>query len=260
MKLNAMAIGPRDLSAGSSFLLTSFSNTQLLSANLLHKDTGVPVFNRYTILDIGNKKIGVIGLTENHKNLLDSYTFSDTQETLRDVLNLIQHKSDFLILLSNLPTQQNREIAQEFKEIQLIISADKSRGKIKPVSINNSIITQTVNRGKQLGFFQLELGLGKKWSQNFKSIIKTTNDKLISIEWQIKRANSLNAKKMGNKQISTEKLIINKKELSDQLVQLEKEQTISINNGLDSNFSYSSYRLNQSIKEKEAIKQLLKTK
>lgn len=260
MRLNAIAIGPRDLSAGSNFLLTSFSNTQLLSANLLYKETKAPVFDRYTISDMGNKKIGIIGLTENHKELLDNFAFADTQETLSEVLSLIQHKCDFIILLSNLSIQNNKEIAKEFTDIQLIISADKSKGTIRPFSINNTIITQTISRGKHLGFFQLELGLDKIWSKNFKGSIKTINDKLVHIELQIKRANSLNSKRPQDKQIPMEKLIHLKKELGAQVVLLEEEQTTSINNGFDSSFDYSFHKLNQNIKEKEAIKKLLQNK
>ena len=258
MKLNVLAIGPKDLSAGSPFLLNAFSNIQPLSANLLHKGTDTPVFNRYSFLDVGDKKIAVIGLTENHKDLLDKYSFSDTHETLREILELIQFKSNFVILLSNLPTSQNEAIAKNFQDIQLIISSDKSRGSIKSLPIENSIIVQTINRGKQLGFFQLELGSNKKWSQNFKDNLKITTDKLTGIDWQIKRANRINAKNPVDRQIPTEKLLTIKKELIDKIAQLEKQQALSIKEGLDSYFNCNFYKLNQRIKEKETVKNILK--
>lgn len=260
MKLNAMAVGPKDLSAGSAFLLNSFSSTQPLSANLLNKQTGVPVFKRYILLDVGNLKVGVIGLTESHRDLLENYIFLNTQTSLRDVLEIIQPEADFVVLLSNLPTPQNEEIAKEFHDIQLIISSDNSKGMIKSRSVNNSLIVQTINRGKQLGLLQLEVGTDKRWSPDFKSLIKSTSDQLAGVDWQIKRANSLNTKNPAEKQIPTEKLLSRQIELNKKIDQLGKDQSLSREEGLDSTFNCTFYKLHKDIKEKDSINQLFKTR
>lgn len=186
MGFAAVAVGPYDLGAGLDFLLQSKrQGFPWMSANLLDGD-GTPLFGPSTIHTLGSSRIGLIGLTGKTANLPPTVQLADYREVLQQEINRLSKKCKFLILLSSLTREENRKIIQNFPSIHVIISAQKNRGNV-PARLNgNTILTQTMSKGKYQGVLTITPGTGSQWEKK-KVSLATLENRLGSYDWQISR-------------------------------------------------------------------------
>jgi 2',3'-cyclic-nucleotide 2'-phosphodiesterase (5'-nucleotidase family) len=162
MGYDAVAVGPLDLAAGAEFLKTQDKPAfPWISANLLNTDNH-PVFRPFIIKHTDQSTTGIIGLTGTTSLPANLHT-GDWQTILPAQLQILAKKCNHIILLSNLPEKENYEIARQYPEIRIIISADPQFSNLSPVINNSTLITQTAQQGKYLGRLGIEWGNTSKW-------------------------------------------------------------------------------------------------
>ncbi len=166
MGYDAVAVGPRDLSAGIDFLKSeTMRHFPWISANLLDSNKA-PVFHPWLIKKKDGIKIGFIGLTKALPTPLTRFHVADWQKILPPILHTLSSKCDHIILLSNLNNGENYRIAKQYPMIDIIISADARVGNLGPLLNNNSLITQAASRGKYMGNLAIWWGKSRKWDLN----------------------------------------------------------------------------------------------
>lgn len=190
MGYDAVAVGPLDLVAGIDFLKNQHSaHFTWISANLVNADNS-PVFKPFIIKKTGQSKTGIIGLTHRTTFLPSDLHIVDWQTILPKLLQKLSKECDHIILLSNLPEKENVEIAQAYPDIRVILSADLQFGNLSPVLNNNTLITQTANRGQYLGLLNIEWGSGSRWEFDLEKQLSVLNSKIDAINRKIQRIES----------------------------------------------------------------------
>jgi len=188
MGYDAVAISSHDLKAGMSF----FSQSQgmgfpWVSVNVFDT-SGKHLFKPHIIKTIGKIRIGIIGLTANIQHSDKNIIINDWQESLQSEIDKISNTTDLIILLSELALSQNKVISQKHPEIDIIISAEKSRGNLSPQIVGNALITQTHDRGRYLGKLSLSYHHEGEWRvNNRQQMQKSLKNRINSVEWQLKQ-------------------------------------------------------------------------
>ncbi len=108
--------------------------TKYVSANLLDVKTGKPLFDPYVIKDYGNMRIGVIGLLRDAdfpatSSLVDTTVMkvTPTTEAAQKYLPDLMRKTDAVILLCELPTDDIDSLVKQFPDIDIVISTGALR-------------------------------------------------------------------------------------------------------------------------------------
>ncbi|MDH3349864.1 MAG: hypothetical protein OEM02_17385, partial [Desulfobulbaceae bacterium] len=219
MGYTCSAVSRFDLASGIDYLLDTSRNKALpwLSMNLSEAQHDVLPFKPYIIKEVGGIKIAILGLTDDLnkslKNQLTGYKIKKWEDTLPAVLEEIKDRTDMTILLSNYPYKNNEKIAQQFNNIHLIIQSGSNNANIPPRLINNTLITQTMSKGKYLGKMSINWTPSQKWGRGKISLLNTAQSKLREINWQIKTMANIHP---------ASRLTTNKRY---QLLLKEKEQT-----------------------------------
>lgn len=211
MGYDAVAISASDIKNGEEFLEETLNEGfPWVSANLVDMN-GEPVSKPYVIKKINSLNIAIIGLTE-PINSSSKYSTLDYAKPLTGVLKQLTSKSDIIILLSNLQAMVNQVIADQFPEIDILISSDKALGKMAPKVVNNTLITQTSSRGKYLGKIDIEWNSGDTWyNQRLLPLSELTKRKT-AIETQLvqiekNQSNKRNVARLQRQQQGLEKEI-----------------------------------------------------
>ena len=192
MGYNAVGVSKYELTAGLDFLvkLSKEVSFSWLSANLVQKSTSEPIFTPYITVPANNLKIGVIGLTDpTAKNMLSTaaVTILPWEKVLPVLLEKLKLQTDMIIVLSNLPPAENRKIAEQFKDIHLIIQAGKAGGDIVPKALNNTLITQTAKQGKYVGIMNINWRNSRQWGTDKAGRLKKQRNTLGRLNWQISK-------------------------------------------------------------------------
>jgi len=172
MGYDAVAVGRNDLAAGISFLQEQAGRAKFtwLSANLVHNSNKKTLFSASLIRKVGNISVGVIGLTGYDGPIRfaesEDVVLLPWQEVLPDLVADLTGRCDLLILLSNVGSNQNNEIAETFPDIHLIIQSAPRAGNIAPHLNNKSLITQTGKQGKYLGWMTINWQKSKTWGRD----------------------------------------------------------------------------------------------
>ncbi len=191
---DAVAVGMRDLSAGLDFLLQlkERATFPLLSANLIRKSTGKPIFLPSVLIERNGLKVAITAITDRRDKTAQEITDdADTDilpwnEVLPQLTAELAGQSDFVILLSNLSLEENVRIAAELPAIQLIVQSGYRSNNLHPQKHNNSLICQTGHEGKHLGELNLSLRPGKIWQESSEELLVARQQELDRCEWQLK--------------------------------------------------------------------------
>lgn len=164
MGYDAVAVSANDLAAGKML----FENSEKIkfpwiSSNIFDTN-GKLRFQPFIIKNIGETRIGIIGLTGSGRPEYDSIVINDWEKPLRLQLKDLISKTDMIVLLSTLSSAQNSVIVEAFPEVDLIFTANKNQGNLPPYIAGNALITQTQSRGKYLGKLSLQYDPDRRWS------------------------------------------------------------------------------------------------
>jgi len=194
MGYQAVGIARQDLGGGLDFLreIQKESDFPWLSANLVGKKDHKPIFSPGVVIEQGRLKIALLGLTGDGADTLftakDNAVILPWPQVLADLLPGFAAQADFVILLSNLPFDQNKKIATLFPQIHLIIQAGVATANIAPQLINNTLITQTEKQGKHIGLLKANWNREmKKWDTEPNKELLGLKKELDKLTWQLAR-------------------------------------------------------------------------
>lgn len=149
MNYDAVNVGINDLSAGINFL-KGLDFLPWVCANF-YDNSDKTIFRPYILKTDSELKYAIIGLSPPPLSTSSEYSYRSWHKILAPLLQELRPKVDCIILLSSLNDNENKEIAQKFPDIRLIISALSTSGNISPRITNKTLITQTADRGRYLG-------------------------------------------------------------------------------------------------------------
>lgn len=163
MGYDAMTVGSQDLGLGVDQLrsLADEASFSILSANLVERETGLPAFTPYVVIERGGVRLGVLGLTED--SALDSapdgqaYEMLPYQITVSAYLDDLAAQSDLIVLLSHVGLYDDKLLAEQFGAIDAIIGGRNARRMVAPEIIDGTPIVQLGARGEDLGVLQMAL-------------------------------------------------------------------------------------------------------
>ena len=237
MHYSAIGITSYDLSAGSDFLLylQDTYGIPFVSMNLISRTNGRTLFRPYIITHLGGIKIAVLGLTDLNPNSLQNDLLHDLatlpwQEALQNTLQEVEGAADMIILLSSYPEQVNKNIAGQYKAINLILQAGGSGSNRAPIPAGNALITQTASRGKYVGKIDINWSIDGIWGQDKSTTqIKDLNDHLDRVNWRIDRLEKKDDRLHLEGDIQYRELLQSRSDLQAELKKIsQREQQASI--------------------------------
>ena len=190
---DAVGVSKYDLSAGLNFLinLSKQSKFSWLSANLVRKSDSKPIFKAKVILHVNKLRIGVAGLTnmaaQSMLSAADGVVVLPWRDILPPLLKELKPQTDMIILLSNLSPKENRQIAEEFNDIHLIIQAGQTGNGLPPKSLNNTLICQTAKQGKYIGILDINWSRSKEWGIDKRGLLAQQRSALDRLNWQLSK-------------------------------------------------------------------------
>ena len=230
MRYDAVAVGRNDLTGGLSFLQEQSARTKFawLSANLVSKSNGKPLFPANLVRKVGSISVGIIGLTgyDGSEQLLknEGAALLPWQKVLPDLVTELTGKCDLLILLSNNDMKQNQEIAASFPDIHIIIQSTHRSKNIPPQLNNKSLIAQTGKQGKYLGWMLVNWQKSKTWGRaGATKELATKKLELDGLNGRISRIERREKKEDLPENASYQNLLAAKDQLLSEIIFLENE-------------------------------------
>ena len=119
---DAINVGKYELLAGLSFLNGQVSDVSIpfISANLRNASTNDLLFKPYTIVERGELKIGIIGLTNMVPDTMQSVNVEDYLVSGKAAIDAIKNKVDVLVLMVNSNRNAHESFPNEFPEADFI--------------------------------------------------------------------------------------------------------------------------------------------
>jgi 2',3'-cyclic-nucleotide 2'-phosphodiesterase (5'-nucleotidase family) len=123
MGYDAMVLGEGDLRLGASALQDRIAEAKfpILSANvrLLGKDT--LFVEPFTIIPVGERRVGILGLTGVPEQVPAGFAVDDPMEAARSFLPAVSEQADLVIILSHLGWIENARLADLSSDVDLIV-------------------------------------------------------------------------------------------------------------------------------------------
>jgi 2',3'-cyclic-nucleotide 2'-phosphodiesterase (5'-nucleotidase family) len=170
LPIRVMNLGAQDLyywKELSAHVASKPATTQVISSNLLPKDSGAPAPARYAIVEvpaarIGLKeplRIGFVGLCDPASVKPNSkFTASDPAQALAVVKpELMKRGADFVVVLADLPRDAAKRLPLAHPEVLSVLVAEKQFVTYRPEQVNNAVILSSTERGRFLGKLEMEL-------------------------------------------------------------------------------------------------------
>jgi hypothetical protein len=134
------------------------SPVPLVSANLLDKATGKPVFHSSIIVERGGFQIGVIGVLDPRGfQPGEGLAVGDMAEAISKSLEELRGKTDLIVLLAFTDEETLAELARQFFECQVILGGKVSQPAQQLVRENRSIIYYVTNESRAVGMLYLNV-------------------------------------------------------------------------------------------------------
>ncbi len=175
-----MTLGNHDFNYGQERLLqlSHMSDIKMLSANILDKN-GDYLFTPYVIKEINGVKVGIFGLTtpetayKTSPTNVEGLTFADAVEVSHHMVEELKDKTDVIIALAHIGLDESsvvtsKQIAENVEGIDVIIDGHSHTQLSTGLMVNNTLIAQTGEYDKNLGFVNLQVQNGKVISKEAK--------------------------------------------------------------------------------------------
>ncbi len=194
MSYQAVNIGSDDLLAGIEFLkeLQKGMHLPFLSANLLDGVAGKPIFKSHLIVDLGEIRVGIFGLTsdvrQNEGVTPEGYFLSNPIAAAQGIVAELTKECDIIVALSNLVSlKEYHKLVQGVDGIQFIIGSGgkgSTRQIIRSDGDRNAFLFQARPKGQYLGRIDVKVVKG---SRNFVDLGQKANleRQIDSIERQL---------------------------------------------------------------------------
>jgi len=173
MRYSALNMGHREaqLPARELRKLKADSPVPMISANLIDKESGQPLFDPYEIVEYHGHKIAFIGVLAppaDPEALGDGLAVEPMETTLSKLLPQLKREADIFVLLAFADEAAMSKLAQEFYELDVILGGKVRQPSQSLVKENRSLILYTTNESKAVGVLKAELaGPDKLTPKNF---------------------------------------------------------------------------------------------
>lgn len=162
LKYDALNVGHREarLSAAQLREIKRASPVPILSANLLDKATGKPIFDSCRILERGGFRIALIGVLDPRglgDELGEGLAVADMESALTQQLAAVRPKADLVVLLAFADEAALARLAQQFYEAHVILGGKVSQPAQELKRENRSLIYFVTNESRALGILRLRL-------------------------------------------------------------------------------------------------------
>ena len=173
MGYDAWGIGDQELYKGFRRFMESFGDQtgRLINASLVDS-IGKPVFKPYQIFEIGDIRIGVIGVfsAETFRFFPDEsrdFTFENPDAVLDRLAPEVKKSADFIVLLSQMGRIEDVKLAGRRKDIDLIIGGHSQTLLNEAQSVSGCKIVQAGKGGGRVGEIILTFDVQKKQLLDF---------------------------------------------------------------------------------------------
>lgn len=129
MGYDAMALGETDLQLAEDVLRqrSAEADFPVLSANVVVQSSGELLTAPYALLQVGSRKVGVIGLTGSGvSQVVGSLAIVDPADSVARCVTDLQSQTDIVIILSSLGWEDNVRLAEAVPGIDVIIGGSES--------------------------------------------------------------------------------------------------------------------------------------
>ena len=155
MGYDVVNVGPNDLAAGLDFLsgLKDEYTLPLVSANLLSADTLVPIFEPYTVVDIGGVSVGFVGVmgsTTSGAHDFDTFFITDPADATEAAIKTIGERCDLVVVLAAMDRQDSYDLADEVDGIDLIITTSEPQPLPIPMAAGDAVMVSADEKGKRI--------------------------------------------------------------------------------------------------------------
>ncbi len=172
--LAVLNLGIEDLFWWKDLCKTEKGQTKIVSTNLVCEAPQLPQPDRYAIVTVPagatsldrEVRIGFLGIADPSRVKPNSqFTGRDPLQAIAEVKEEVMGKSDFLIVLADLPRKSSeiaedsllRRLAEKHPEVVAIVVTERYYRLYRPVRINSALVLSSVERGRYLGQLTLEL-------------------------------------------------------------------------------------------------------
>lgn len=196
MGYEAVGIARQDLAGGISFFQKVAANSTFpwLSANLVDSATHKPLFAPFLIVEKSGLDIGIIGITGTvgHSPIDQDSNVAilPWEQVLPPIVQSLENKSDFIILLSNLPQSENQALSKRLTSVNIILQSGTRTSNMSPLLSNNSLIFQTEKQGKHLGRIDIRWQPTNRWENPGSPILLEKEKEIDRLNYQLKRLRS----------------------------------------------------------------------
>jgi hypothetical protein len=212
MNCRAIGLEAHDLAGGVVLLKKMQQEQQLswLSMNLVDAKKKQPVFTPHLLTEIAGMQVAILGLTGGPA-VLDAapdkadYTVLPWKETLPKAIEQVKGKAAMIILLSSYPYEVNKEIAEAYPAVNLMLTAGPAVAANYPFLVGSTLFAQTGARGKTLGMMRMNWTETRKWEESNLSKIRLEQNRLDQINLQLSRLEQQKAQETGYKKLRAEK-------------------------------------------------------
>ncbi len=167
MGYDAANLGHREaaLSAAQLRELKARAPVPLISANLLDKKTGVPLFETHRIVRRGHWRIAMVGVMDSRipaEALGEGLAVERIETALARLLPVVKKEADFVVLLALTDEAALASLACDFYELDVILGGKVAQPSQQLVCENRSLILATTNQSRALGLLELTLATPTK--------------------------------------------------------------------------------------------------
>ena len=157
---DALNIGHREahLSATQLRELKAHSPVTMLSANLLDKATGAPLFDTHKIIQRNGWRVALVGVLDGHsigEALGEGLAVEDMNVALGRLLPQLKGRADFVVLLAFADETALTNLARQFYEVDVILGGKVRQPSQQLIKENRSLILATTNESRAVGILQV---------------------------------------------------------------------------------------------------------
>jgi 5'-nucleotidase / UDP-sugar diphosphatase len=188
---DAMCLGVHDFDYGADVLRKRMGEAKfsVLSANVLDATTGKPLATPYVILERGNMKIAVIGLTTGELDQrvapqnFAGLRVEDPVDTAKRLIPEIRPQANIIIALTHIGVNEDIRLASEVQDIDVIVGGMSESELHLPLRVGRTIIVHDGAYGVNSGLCKLSFDtsqqpwfrkwldcelepMGGKWTEN----------------------------------------------------------------------------------------------
>ena len=162
MRYAALNVGWREagLSAAQLREIKAHAAVPMVSANLLDKATGAPLFDTHKIVRRGAWRIALVGVLDAHglgDALGEGLAVEEMNVALGRLLPKLRGQADFIVLLAFADEAAMANLARQFYELDVILGGKVQQPSQKLVKENRSMILTVTNEARAVGTLNVRL-------------------------------------------------------------------------------------------------------